>query len=301
MAKQFNFDFSTYGDQEKPVEKEPAKVAEVVETTPFDLVKVSKHESFLKLKTKISEMEIKAKDLVIKTEADRDTALQMRIQLRAFVDSAAQIKDRLPGFSVAAKFKRGVDKFLRETFKQPVARIDSLIVPKITFYSQTQAKLQKQIDDKAAKDAAVIAEANAKKDADEKAATDQKNRDDAIALQGELNLKADNAGVDRVAVPIPPEVPEPESIPVPLEAPAIQVSKKITADHGSAKIEPVWRCLIETPNSVPVEFCSPDQKKLDAAVEAGVRKIPGCKIEESFDQKIRLSRKKTNKVDNWKF
>ena len=44
---------------------------------------------------------------------------------------------------------------------------------------------------------------------------------------------------------------------------------------------------------MPREYCQPNQKVLDAAVEAGIRKINGCKIEEVFEAAVRMSSKRT--------
>jgi hypothetical protein len=37
----------------------------------------------------------------------------------------------------------------------------------------------------------------------------------------------------------------------------------------------------------------PDQKALDNAVESGIREISGCKIEEKFEAKVRMSSKRS--------
>ena len=81
-------------------------------------------------------------------------------------------------------------------------------------------------------------------------------------------------------------------IPPDFEVPVTQKSEKVITDHGTSKVESVWKCTVVDTAAVPRNFCTPDQGLLDAAVITGVREIPGCKIEEVFDTKIRLSKKR---------
>ena len=304
--KPLNFDFSTYLDNTINIPKHDLgttdaskgdgkfSIAEVVDKTPFDqfdLVRAQNHDNFLAIKNKLNEMREKADKLSIKTEADNNTALEMRIQVKALTKSAEETLDKYGPYNKAAEFKTSMDRFIRENFKKPLEALDKLIVPKINFFQRTQAELKRKIDAKKAEEAAKLAKAEAEKKAKEDAARQEKERQDAIDLQAKMNLEADNAGVDRVAVPIP-ELVMPDALPPAPEIPVTQKSEKVIADHGTAKIETVWICTIIDPLAVPMAFCSPDQDKLDSAVEAGVRDIPGCKIEESFDQKIRLSKKR---------
>lgn len=296
---ELNFDFSNLGKKPDMAEKSESSTpaAEVVDKTPFDqfdLVRAQNFNGFLVIKNKLIEMRKKAGELSIKTEADNSTALEMRIQIKALIKSASETLDRYGPYNKAAEFKTSMDRFLRENFKKPLEAVDSIIYPKINFFQRTQAELRRKID---AKKAAEDAE-KAKKEAAEKAKVDaehqKKEREDAIKLQQKLNIEADNAGVDRVSVPIP-DVVKADALPPAPEIPVTPKSEKVIADHGTAKIESVWVCNIIDPDKVPREYCMPDQDKLDKAVEAGVREIAGCKIEESFDQKIRLSKKRNEK------
>ena len=270
------------------------KDAEIVDQTPFDqfdLVKAQKLDGFLEIKNKLIEMRKKANELSVKTEIDNTTALEMRIQIKALIKSADETLDNYNPYNKAATFKTNMDRFLRENFKKPLDALDKIIAPKINFYQRTQAELRRKIDAKKAADDAKKAKEDADRKAKEDANKREKERSEAIKLQQDLNVKADNAGVDRVNVPIP-DVIIPDKLPPAPEIPVTPKAEKVIADHGTAKIESVFICTIINPDEVPMRYCSPDQEKLDLAIDAGVREIPGCKIEETFDQKIRLSKKR---------
>jgi len=283
-----NFDFSNLDKEKKPTDPE------VVETTPFDhfdLEKVEKEDSFVIIKQKIDIMESKAIELRVIDDSTFRTAMEMMVQLKALDKMADDFKKTHSIFKKIAEFKNGFDKLIRENIKQRTSKINDNLAPKIGFFQKTQAELERR-------KAAALAEEAAKK-AREEAATAEKERKDqeetnrqaAIDLQAKLNLEADEAGVERVSVPIP-EVSNEPIIPIIPEIPVTQKSEKVVADHGTAKIESVWIVTIVNPEMVGRNYCDPSQKKLDAAVAAGVREIAGCIIEESFDPKIRLSRKK---------
>ena len=51
---------------------------------------------------------------------------------------------------------------------------------------------------------------------------------------------------------------------------------------------------------IPREYCVPDYRFLKELVDDGAREIPGCKIYESFDTKVRLAHrtKQTSLLDD---
>ena len=93
----------------------------------------------------------------------------------------------------------------------------------------------------------------------------KKEQEEAAKLQAKLDAEAKKAGTDAVQVVMPKAVP---------------VAGPIRAENGKAVIATKWVCIIEDAALVPREFCEPVQKLLNDAVKQGVRKIPGCKIEE---------------------
>jgi len=271
-----------------------AKQVEVVDSTPFDqfdLKKVEGENSFLVIKQKITEMELKATELKIVDDSTFKTAMEMLVQLRALEKMADDFKKNHAVFKRIAQFKNGFDKLIRENIKNVTKKISATLSPKIGFYQKTQAELARKKAAKKAEEDAKAATEEAERLAKEKKENEEADRQDAIDLQAKLNLEADEAGVGRVSVPIP-EVSDEPVIPIVPEIPVTQKSEKVITDHGAAKIKSVWVVKITDPDKIGRQFCSPDQKKLDAAIEAGVREIYGCVVEESFDPKIRLSKKK---------
>jgi len=288
MDMTLNFDFSNLDKKEKAVDPE------VVETTPFDhfdITKAKNDQFFLTIMAKMKEMRQKATDLKIIDVDTNNTAMEMLVQIKALINGADDVKKKLPQYAKAAIFKNGMDEFVQEQIKKPFENLNKIISPKISFFQKTQAELERK---KAAKKAADDAEA-AKKEADrlakEQRDKEESDRQAAIDLQAKLNLEADEAGVERVSVPIP-EISNEPIVPIVPEIPVTQKSEKVVTDYGTGKIESVWIVKIINPEMVGRNYCSPDQKKLAAAVETGIREIAGCVIEESFDPKIRLSRKK---------
>lgn len=284
---ELNFDFDNPQPNQEHIE------AEVVETTPFDqfdLKTVEKEDSFLVVKQKITAMESKANELKVIDDATFKTGMEMLVQLKALEKVADNFKKNHSLFKKIAQFKNGFDKLIRENVKNKTQKIRDLISPKIGTYQKTQAEIERRVAAKKAEEDAKTAKANAEKDAKALREKEEKEKQEAIDLQAKLNLEADNSGVERVSVPIP-EVSEVAPF-IPAEVVVTPKSEKVVADQGTAKIESVWIVRVVEPDKVGRKFCSPDQAKLNLAVEAGIRELYGCVIEESFDPKVRLSNKK---------
>jgi hypothetical protein len=69
-----------------------------------------------------------------------------------------------------------------------------------------------------------------------------------------------------------------------------EAPKSVATQTGSMTGRRPWKHEILDEDAVPREFCSPDPKKLTAAVKAGAREIPGCRIFEDFTVVTRLKR-----------
>ena len=94
----------------------------------------------------------------------------------------------------------------------------------------------------------------------------------ARKLQEKLNKDAEKKGVAPIAV-APVIVPDKEKI--------------IRTEEGSSYEVSVWICEVTDPAKVPREYCEPVKRLLDNAVKMGVREIPGCKIYEKIDIRLR--------------
>lgn len=310
-GKKINLDFDTWGDDSKQtaadsplhspgpetadasIKAENTAIAEVVDETPFDqfdLERAQGEKTFLVIKTKIGKMLEKAKTLTVKDEDGRVLAMQMRVQIKALLKSSDDSLKGYQAYKAASMFKLGMDKFFRENIKQKLTAIDNIVSPRLNAYNKSQAELQRRIDKKKADDEAERVRLETKKSVEDEKARQEKEHQEALDLQAEMNLKADNEDVDRVQLDIPIVQTEDEIKAEMPEIPVTPKSEKVDTAHGSATVKPVWKCTVINPGEVPRSFCVPDQKLLDAAVEAGVHDIPGCKIEEVFETKIRLSR-----------
>jgi hypothetical protein len=89
-------------------------------------------------------------------------------------------------------------------------------------------------------------------------------REEAARLQEKLKAEAAQAGVEPPPL-MPVPAPRPDSI-------------TRTEQGASASIRTAWTAEITDPDQVPREYCSPDQTKINQAVKAGVRQIPGVRI-----------------------
>jgi hypothetical protein len=68
---------------------------------------------------------------------------------------------------------------------------------------------------------------------------------------------------------------EPKYIPPPV----YEVRKPTTrGGSGTATVKMVWKYEVTEEEKVPRQFCSPDSKKIRAAIDQGVRTIPGVRI-----------------------
>jgi len=102
---------------------------------------------------------------------------------------------------------------------------------------------------------------------------ESEERDRVAKLQAEVDKKAEEAGVESVTLP-PPAVRE--------------FSGVTRTDTGSSlHVKLVWKGIITDIKAVPREYCEPSQKLVDEAVKAGIREIPGVKIEEVPESRLR--------------
>ncbi|MCX4310175.1 MAG: hypothetical protein OSJ28_07740 [Desulfovibrio sp.] len=90
--------------------------------------------------------------------------------------------------------------------------------------------------------------------------------------QERLNREAAAAGVE---APTVPEIVEPEE------------STSVRTAEGTAYLQNRWTFELEDLAMVPADFLMLDEKKVRAAIKAGVREIPGLKI---FEQKSMVIR-----------
>jgi len=103
---------------------------------------------------------------------------------------------------------------------------------------------------------------------------EKEEKEAAEKRQKELDKIAAKAGVESIKLP---EVP-------------VDQGKKLqtrTETGSSLSVSLEWTGTVTNPKLVPREYCLPDQKKIDEAVKAGARKIPGVDIKEVPKSRLR--------------
>jgi hypothetical protein len=98
-------------------------------------------------------------------------------------------------------------------------------------------------------------------------AREKLEREAAVERQRKLDAEAESAGVETVTIP---------QVPVDQE----QKVQTRTETGSSLSIKLEWQGLVIDEGAVPREYCIPDQKKINKAILAGVREIPGVEIKE---------------------
>ena len=102
---------------------------------------------------------------------------------------------------------------------------------------------------------------------------EQLAREEAKKLQEKINQQAEEKGIEPVQVqePVMPKTKE-----------------SIRSDSGSAHIRHKWKGEIVDPALLPFpEYWEPSQKKVDEAIKAGIREIPGVRIWEDIETVVR--------------
>lgn len=107
----------------------------------------------------------------------------------------------------------------------------------------------------------------------ERREAERKAQEAANKLQEQLNREAQEKKVAPVEVPMP-VMPKADTV--------------ARAETGAtAHVRKQWKGEIVIPGEVPREYCSPDQRKINEAVKAGLRSIPGVRIFEDIQSVIR--------------
>lgn len=102
---------------------------------------------------------------------------------------------------------------------------------------------------------------------------ERKAQEAAAKLQADLDKEAKERGVAPVEVALP-VMPKQDTV--------------VRTDTGmSAHVRKAWKGEIVIPDDIPREYCSPDQRKINDAVKAGLRSIPGVRIFEDISTVLR--------------
>jgi hypothetical protein len=176
------------------------------------------------------------------------------------------------------------DQLVANTRKSNTESIELILKKKIGDY-QAFIELERQKQEQAARKAQQELQAKLDREAEE---ANRKAREEAAArAKAEAEAKALSEAETKAAM----EKAE-------AEAKAHEVVAPVVPDIVMPKTEAVtrsetgaaaftkrpWKGTVTNPDEVPRQFCSPDQKKINEAVKAGIREIPGVKIEQ--DQQV---------------
>jgi hypothetical protein len=97
---------------------------------------------------------------------------------------------------------------------------------------------------------------------------EQKRKAEQEALQKKLDKQAEEGGYE---APTVPDLVEPEA------------STMARTESGAAlHVRKTWKAEVTDEGAVPREYCTVDTRKINAAVKAGVREIPGVRIFEDI-------------------
>lgn len=101
---------------------------------------------------------------------------------------------------------------------------------------------------------------------------EKRAREEAEKLQKQIDQEAKEKGVESVTVAAP-----------------VLLKKKpvVRSESASASIRTKWKAEVLNPDEIERQFCSPDMKKIQAAVDGGLREIKGCRVFEDVITAIR--------------
>jgi len=272
--------------------KAEVKVPEILESGPhmalmpphpFDIEKLkeSLQPEIIKLKGMVEE----SRDFKVVRPETHTRAIEMASQMAKLVKSVdGTRKELINPYGLVVKEVNAMAKMIKDLAKKATRSLKD----KLGAYSAEQAELQRRIAQKAAEEEAAVRrkvlEEERKKDLERQ----ERERKEAIERQKDLDAKAKAAGVEAVEVKIP-EVVDPG-----IQEPVIVVPKEVAGgptktEEGTSFTVKTWKFNVISLDQVPNEFIlkAVDSKSVKAAIDAGVREIPGLKIYEHSDVRIR--------------
>ena len=158
--------------------------------------------------------------------------------------------------------------------------IEAILKKKIGDY-QAFIELERQKQEQAARKAQQELQARLDREAEE---ANRKAREEAVAkAKAEAEAKAASEAEAKVLIERAEAEAKAHEVVAPTVADVVMPkSEAVTrSDTGAAAFtKHPWRGVITNPDEVPRQYCSPDQKKINEAIKAGVREITGVKIEQ---------------------
>jgi hypothetical protein len=176
------------------------------------------------------------------------------------------------------------DQLVANTRKSNTESIELILKKKIGDY-QAFIELERQKQEQAARKAQQELQARLDREAEE---ANRKAREEAAAkAKAEAEAKALSEAETKAAMAKAEAEAKAHEVVAPT-VPDIVMPKTeavTRSETGAAAFtKKPWKGTVTNPDEVPRQFCSPDQKKINEAVKAGIREIPGVKIEQ--DQQV---------------
>ena len=257
-----------------------AKPVELVEaefvTTGYSLEKVKP--SIMQIVAGLDKMVSDAKALEIKDEESAKFATALG-GYRLTVNKGIEAK-RKEIVAAPNAFVKSVNGFCK-IFTDKLEVIDKTLDKKMRDY-RSRVELERRERERKQKVAVAELQKKLQAEADE---ANRKAKEEAVQ-RAEEEAKAKSAS--KAQIEEAKTKAEEEAKKIEIEAPTVvtpvfQEEKRIVrAETGSSSFETKsWKAEIEDPSLVPIQFCSPDQKKINEAVKAGMRQIPGVHIYEA--------------------
>lgn len=236
-----------------------------------------------------------AKTIAIENAEDAEGAIEVLAALKRMEKTLESERKAMADPINAAKSR--VQNFFAK-LKAPIQEAEAILKPKVVAWQDAEDRRiaaenaererearekmlaeQKRIDDERAE-----AVAAAKKAADEaRAASEALANEDSEAAEAEALAAADAARQAAEALAAKRE-----------EKPAFELAEReeavttVQTGRGSATRKKRWVAEVVDEAQVPREYMAVDQVKLNAAVRAGVREIPGVKIEQKSDLAMKV-------------
>jgi hypothetical protein len=158
--------------------------------------------------------------------------------------------------ATCAKIEKAVEAS-RAYFKQPALEFGRNIDAFCRVYTEKAQAAKRTLSSKLG-----AWQAQKKKEALEQL---RKEQEAAVVLQKQIEDEAKEAGTDALVQLVIPRAASPQT--------------PIRTEAGNATLVEKWVCTVLDPALVPREYCEVKQSLLNAAVRAGIRDIPGCRIE----------------------
>jgi len=234
----------------------------------------------------INDLAERAEDFKIVSAETHVTAIEMAGQLTKY--NKAMDGTRKEIIDPYGNMVNGVNGEVRP-IKAIVDKTVKVLKGKIGAYDAEQAELARRIAMKAAAEEAAIRQKELEAERQKDIARQEKDRKEALARQKTLDAQAKEAGVEPVKVEVK-EVVDP-GIPDPVIAVPKGSSYGGTTrtEVGTSFTVRTWKFKVVSLDQVPKEFTllTLNEKAVKAAVDRGVREIPGLDIYEHSDVRLR--------------